>query len=81
VAKSPVRSLALLPSLQQALAGPSLLEVLSDQGTQQHQEPRGHQGGPSLPETDSKEEWSHKDTFPGQAPELLLPPQESVKEH
>lgn len=78
VAKSPVLSLALLPALQRALAGPSLLEVLSDQGTQQHQEHQGHQGSPSLPETDSKGEWLHKDTFRGQAPELFLPPQEPV---
>lgn len=63
MAESSVLSLALLPALQQVLAGPSLLEVLSDQGTQQHQEHRGYQGGPSLPETDSKEEWLHKDTF------------------
>lgn len=64
---------ALLPALQQALAAPSRLEVQSDQGTQQHQEHRGDQVDPNLPGTDQKGEWSHKDTFPSQALELLPP--------
>lgn len=49
VTASPHAPSALLPAPRQALAGLSLLEVLSDQGIQQHQE---HQGNPSLPETD-----------------------------
>lgn len=78
--KSLVLTPTLLPALQQALAGPSLLEVLSDQGTQQRQEHRGDRGGLSLPETGYKGEWS-QDTFPGLSPEPLLPPQEPVMEH
>lgn len=63
----------LLPAPRQALADPSLLEVLSDQGIQRHQEHRGHQGSPSPPETDEKEEGSQKDAFPSPGPEHFSP--------